>query len=63
MLRVVVSIVISAVLLGLLVSYCVAEWMPEDALGWIVWGAAVVMSFTAVARIAALAKGLKQREE
>ncbi len=63
MLRVVISIVISAVLLGLLVSYCVAEWMPEDALGWILWCAAVVMSFTAVARIAALAKALKPKEE
>lgn len=55
---------ISAVLLGLVVSYCVAGWMPADSIDWILWGAMVLVGFFAVFRIANLAKmlGCKDNE-
>ncbi len=54
--RIVTSIVISAVLLGLIVSYCIRTWMPSEALGWILWGAMVCIGIYSIFRIANLAK-------
>lgn len=62
-LRVYISIVISAVLVGLTVSYCIKAWMPADAMGWIAWGAMAVAGVIAVLRIAMLAKMLSNKEE
>ena len=54
--RVVVSIVISAVLLGLVVVYCIKWWMPVGAIGWIIWGAMAITGILAIYRISNLAK-------
>ena len=54
--RVIVSIVISAVLLGLVVVYCINWWMPVDVLDWIIWGAMAVAGISAIYRISNLAK-------
>uniref|UniRef100_UPI004055DE84 hypothetical protein n=1 Tax=Alistipes sp. TaxID=1872444 RepID=UPI004055DE84 len=61
--RVVISIVISAVLLGLVVSYCVREWMPTETIGWAKWGVMVLIAIYAIYRIATLAKALGAKEE
>lgn len=56
--RTTISIVISAVLLGMVVVYCIDHWMPTDAPGWILWGTSVAVGITAISRIANLAKVL-----
>lgn len=63
MLRVVVSIVISAVLLGLVVVYCINAWMPTEPNAWILWGASVAVGIVAILRIASLAKLLGKKDE
>lgn len=63
MLRVVVSIVISAVLLGLVVVYCINAWMPTEPNVWILWGASVAVGIVAILRIASLAKLLGKKDE
>lgn len=56
--RLIVSIVISAVLLGLVVVYCINAWMPTEPFAWVIWGAVAICGVTAVYRIANLAKAL-----
>ena len=56
--RLIVSIVISAVLLGLVVVYCINSWMPTEPLAWIIWGVMAICGVTAIYRIANLAKAL-----
>lgn len=56
--RLIISIVISAVLLGLVVVYCVNAWMPTEPIAWIVWGAMAVCGISAIYRISNLAKAL-----
>jgi len=61
--RVIISIVISAVLLGLAVVYCMAEWMPVDAQGWILWCVSAILCVSAIYRIANLAKMLGDKDK
>lgn len=61
--RVVVSIVISAVLLGLVVVYCINWWMPAGALDWIIWGAMAVAGILAISRISSLARMLGNKDK
>lgn len=61
--RVIISIVISAVLLGLVVTFCIREWMPTDTSEWVRWGAMALCGAYAIYRIASLAKLLEKREE
>ena len=56
--RLIISIVISAVLLGLVVVYCINAWMPTEPIAWILWGAMVVCGISAIYRISNLAKAL-----
>lgn len=56
--RLIVSIVISAVLLGLVVVYCINAWMPTEPVAWIIWGAMAVCGISAIYRISNLAKAL-----
>ena len=56
--RLIISIVISAVLLGLVVEYCVNAWMPTEPNAWILWGAMVVCGILSIYRISNLAKAL-----
>lgn len=62
-LRVLISIVISAVLLGLVVVYCIKSWMPAEPMGWALWGAMALCGVLAIHRIANLAKKLKIGDE
>lgn len=63
--RTVVSIVISAVLLGFAVVYCTKLWMPVDTVAWLQFGLGVALAAVAIARIALLAKmlGKHSKEE
>lgn len=61
--RVIVSIVISAVLLGLVVVYCINWWMPVDVLDWIIWGAMAVAGILAICRISSLARMLGNKDK
>lgn len=61
--RVIISIVISAVLLGMVVSYLIRAQIPSEAIDWVLWCAMVVFGFSAILRIALLAKSLKSYEE
>lgn len=61
--HIIVSIVISAVLLGLAVSFCITNWMPSKPADWILWGASVLISITAIYRISSLARALGRKEE
>ena len=61
--RLIISIVISAVLLGLVVVYCVNAWMPTEPNAWILWGASVAVGIVAILRIASLAKLLGKKDE
>ena len=61
--RVIVSIVISGVLIGLVVSYCIRAWMPSEPNEWILWGASVAVGVVAILRIASLAKLLGKKDE
>ena len=59
----VISIVISAVLLGLVVVYCINAWMPTEPIAWILWSAMVVCGIVTILRIASLAKLLGKKDE
>ena len=61
--RLIISIVISAVLLGLVVVYCINAWMPTEPNAWILWGASVAVGIVAIIRIASLAKLLGKKDE
>ena len=61
--RVVTSIVISAVLLGLVVAYCIRTWMPTELLDWALWGVMAGMGIFAIYRITNLAKMLNNKDK
>ena len=61
--RAIVSIVISAVMLGLVVVYCIKWWMPADALDWVIWGVMAVAGISAIYRISNLAKILGDKNK
>lgn len=50
------NVILSAVVLGLAVSYIINMWMPEDAFDWVLVVAAGVIALRSVLRIAQLAK-------
>lgn len=54
-LRLWISVVLSAVILGLAVTYLMQTWMPEDTLGWVIWGVVALIAVRSVFRIATLA--------
>lgn len=60
--RVVISIVISAILLGLVVAYCIRTWMPAELLDWALWVVMAGMGIYAIYRIANLAKMLGDKD-
>ena len=54
-LRLWISVVLSAVILGLAVTYLMQTWMPADTLGWVIWGVVALIAVRSVFRIATLA--------
>lgn len=60
--RVLISIVISAVLLGLAVSYCVSMWMPVGFSSWVLWIVSAMLALVAIYRISLLGRSLRSDE-
>ena len=56
------NVILSAVVLGLAVSYIINMWMPEDAFDWVLVVAAGVIALRSVLRIAQLAKANAQSD-
>ena len=50
------SVIISAVVLGLSVSYILKKWMPVEVADWILVVVAALIAIRSVVRIAQLAK-------
>ena len=50
------SVILSAVVLGLSVSYILKMWMPVEVADWILMGVAALIAIRSVVRIAQLAK-------
>lgn len=55
------SVILSAVVLGLSVSYILKMWMPVEVVDWILMVVAALIAIRSVVRIAQLAK--EEREE
>ena len=55
------SVILSAVVLGLSVSYILKMWMPVEVADWILMVVAALIAIRSVVRIAQLAK--EEREE
>ncbi len=62
LIRAFISIIISAVMLGLVITYCIEWWMPTEVLDWIIWCAMVAVGITAIYRIVNLDKMLSDKE-
>ena len=50
------SVILSAVVLGLSVSYILKKWMPVEVVDWILMVVAALIAIRSVVRIAQLAK-------
>ena len=61
--RVVLSIVISAVLLGVVVAWCFNRWMPVETFDWAMWITMLFIGVVAIYRIAVLAKALGKKSD
>jgi Na+/melibiose symporter-like transporter len=61
--RAFISIIISAVTLGLVITYCIKWWMPTEVLDWIIWVVMAVAGISAIYRISNLAKILGDKDE
>ena len=57
------SIVISAVLLGVVVAWCFNRWMPVETFDWVMWIAMLFIEVVAIYRIAVLAKALGKKSD
>ena len=57
------GVVVTAVVLGLAVTYMIKTWQPQDVTHWALWVVAVLISLRSVFRIASLSKEINKKEE
>ena len=57
------GVVISAVVLGLAVTFLMKAWKPMDARHWILWVMGLLIAIRSVMRIAVLTKAINKKEE
>lgn len=57
------GVVVTAVVLGLAVTYMIKTWQPQDATHWALWVVAALISLRSVFRIASLSKEINKKEE
>ena len=57
------GVVVTAVVLGLAVTYMIKTWQPQDATHWALWVVATLISLRSVFRIASLSKEINKKEE
>ena len=61
--RIIISIVISAVLLGMVISHLIRTPMPTEALDYVIWIVMVIVGIFAIYRITNLAKMLSNKDK
>ena len=54
--------ILSAVVLGLSVTFLMRLWMPQDVAHWLLWGVGVLIAIRSIVRIAELAKQIGAKE-
>ena len=57
------GVVLSAVVLGLAVSFLMMAWRPADALHWLFWVVGVLIAIRSIVRIAELTKQINKKED
>lgn len=57
------GVVLSAVVLGLAVTYLIRTWQPQDAVRWALWAVSALIAIRSVLRIASLAKIISTKEQ
>ena len=55
--------VLSAVVLGLSVTFLMRLWRPQDAAHWILWSVGLLIAIRSIGRIAELAKQIGAKED
>ena len=54
--------ILSAVVLGLSVTFLMRLWRPQDAAHWILWSVGLLIAIRSIGRIAELAKQIGAKE-
>ena len=57
------GVVVTAVVLGLAVTYMVKTWKPQDATHWALWVVCALIAVRSVLRIASLSKAINAKEK
>ena len=57
------GVVLSAVVLGLSVTFLMRLWRPQDAAHWILWSVGLLIAIRSIGRIAELAKQIGAKED
>ena len=55
--------ILSAVVLGLSVTFLMRLWRPQDAAHWILWSVGLLIAIRSIGRIAELAKQIGAKED
>lgn len=56
------GVILSAVVLGLSVTFLMRLWQPQDVAHWILWGVGILIAIRSIMRIAELAKHIGAKE-
>lgn len=57
------GVILSAVVLGLSVTFLMRLWRPQDAAHWILWSVGLLIAIRSIGRIAELAKQIGAKED
>ncbi len=57
------GVILSAVVLGLSVTFLTRLWRPQDAAHWILWSVGLLIAIRSIGRIAELAKQIGAKED
>lgn len=57
------GVVLSAVVLGLSVTFLMRLWRPQDAAHWILWSVGLLIAIRSIGRITELAKQIGAKED
>ena len=57
------GVILSAVVLGLSVTFLMGLWRPQDAAHWILWSVGLLIAIRSIGRIAELAKQIGAKED
>jgi hypothetical protein len=57
------GVILSAVVLGLSVTFLMRLWRPQDAAHWILWSVGLLIAIRSIGRIAELAKHISSADK